>query len=113
MWRSSGEGGSATIATANRVPMLEHAIYSRKGAPSILWRDTARPKTRATGMNHRGGHGPLWGDRDQITEPPGRPTATRGRDRLDRNHLHALTCRFDPEPCAASGGIPQNWRTTG
>ncbi|TIQ18342.1 MAG: acetyl-CoA carboxylase carboxyl transferase subunit alpha, partial [Mesorhizobium sp.] len=41
------------IATANRVYMLEHAIYSvisPEGAASILWRDTTRSKDAATNM---------------------------------------------------------------
>src|SRR6266851_6656175 len=40
-----GSGGAIAIATANRVLMLEHAIYSvisPEGAASILWRDTAK-----------------------------------------------------------------------
>ena len=40
-----GSGGAIAIATANRVFMLEHAIYSvisPEGAASILWRDPAR-----------------------------------------------------------------------
>jgi len=48
-----GSGGAIAIATANRVIMLEHAIYSvisPEGAASILWRDTARAKDAASGM---------------------------------------------------------------
>jgi acetyl-CoA carboxylase carboxyl transferase subunit alpha len=48
-----GEGGSVAIATANRVIMLEHAIYSvisPEGAASILWRDTARAQDAAAAM---------------------------------------------------------------
>ncbi|MCB1454256.1 MAG: acetyl-CoA carboxylase carboxyltransferase subunit alpha [Rhizobiaceae bacterium] len=48
-----GSGGAIAIATANRVLMLEHAIYSvisPEGAASILWRDTARAKDAATNM---------------------------------------------------------------
>ncbi|MEO2037946.1 MAG: carboxyl transferase domain-containing protein, partial [Martelella sp.] len=40
-------GGAIAIAAANRVYMLEHAIYSvisPEGAASILWRDSARAK---------------------------------------------------------------------
>ena len=40
-----GSGGAIAIATANKVLMLEHAIYSvisPEGAASILWRDAAR-----------------------------------------------------------------------
>ena len=46
-------GGAIAITTANRVLMLEHAIYSvisPEGAASILWRDTAKAQDAATGM---------------------------------------------------------------
>src|ERR1700739_4670213 len=48
-----GSGGAIAIATANRVLMLEHAIYSvisPEGAASILWRDTTKAQDAATGM---------------------------------------------------------------
>jgi acetyl-CoA carboxylase carboxyl transferase subunit alpha len=48
-----GSGGAVAIATANRVLMLEHAIYSvisPEGAASILWRDSLRAKDAATAM---------------------------------------------------------------
>ena len=48
-----GSGGAIAIATANRVYMLEHAIYSvisPEGAASILWRDSTRAKDAATNM---------------------------------------------------------------
>jgi acetyl-CoA carboxylase carboxyl transferase subunit alpha len=48
-----GSGGAIAIATANRVIMLEHAIYSvisPEGAASILWRDTAKAQDAATNM---------------------------------------------------------------
>lgn len=48
-----GSGGAIAIAAANRVFMLEHAIYSvisPEGAASILWRDTTRSKDAATNM---------------------------------------------------------------
>jgi acetyl-CoA carboxylase carboxyl transferase subunit alpha len=48
-----GSGGAIAIATASRVLMLEHAIYSvisPEGAASILWRDAARAQDAATGM---------------------------------------------------------------
>jgi acetyl-CoA carboxylase carboxyl transferase subunit alpha len=46
-----GSGGAIAIATANRVLMLEHAIYSvisPEGAASILWRDTSKAQDAAT-----------------------------------------------------------------
>jgi len=48
-----GSGGAIAIATANRVIMLEHAIYSvisPEGAASILWRDTAKAQDAAASL---------------------------------------------------------------
>jgi acetyl-CoA carboxylase carboxyl transferase subunit alpha len=48
-----GSGGAVAIATASRVLMLEHAIYSvisPEGAASILWRDTSKAQEAATNM---------------------------------------------------------------
>ncbi len=48
-----GSGGAIALATANRVLMLEHAIYSvisPEGAASILWHDTAKAQEAATSM---------------------------------------------------------------
>jgi acetyl-CoA carboxylase carboxyl transferase subunit alpha len=48
-----GSGGAIAIASANRVLMLEHAIYSvisPEGAASILWHDSSKAKDAATNM---------------------------------------------------------------
>lgn len=48
-----GSGGAIALATANRVLMMEHAIYSvisPEGAASILWRDSTRAADAATNM---------------------------------------------------------------
>ncbi|MDR3420503.1 MAG: acetyl-CoA carboxylase carboxyltransferase subunit alpha [Xanthobacteraceae bacterium] len=48
-----GSGGAIAVATANRVIMLEHAIYSvisPEGAASILWRDTSKAQEAAASM---------------------------------------------------------------
>jgi len=48
-----GSGGAVAIATANRIFMLEHAIYtvaSPEAAASILWRDSTRAQDAATNM---------------------------------------------------------------
>ncbi|MHC5306125.1 acetyl-CoA carboxylase carboxyltransferase subunit alpha [Bartonella sp. LJL80] len=48
-----GSGGAIAIAAANKVYMLEHAIYSvisPEGAASILWRDATRAKDAASNM---------------------------------------------------------------
>jgi acetyl-CoA carboxylase carboxyl transferase subunit alpha len=48
-----GSGGAVAIATANRVLMLEHSIYtvaSPEASASILWRDSGRAQDAATNM---------------------------------------------------------------
>src|SRR6202167_4596659 len=48
-----GSGGAIAVATANRVIMLEHAVYSvisPEGAASILWRDTTKAQEAASSL---------------------------------------------------------------
>jgi acetyl-CoA carboxylase carboxyl transferase subunit alpha len=48
-----GSGGAVAVASANRVLMLEHSIYSvisPEGAASILWRDSTKARDAATSM---------------------------------------------------------------
>ncbi len=48
-----GSGGAVGIASANKVLILEHSIYSvisPEGCASILWRDSARAKDAAEAM---------------------------------------------------------------
>ena len=57
-----GSGGAVAVASANRVLMMEHAIYSvisPEGAASILWRDSAKARDAATDIeNHGAGPAP-------------------------------------------------------
>ena len=92
-----GSGGAIAIATANRVLMLEHAIYSvisPEGAASILWRDTAKAQEAATNMKitaedllalrrHR---------RDRPRAGRRRPPRPGGRDRGDRRGDRRARC---------------------
>lgn len=70
-----GSGGAVAIATANRVLMMEHAVYSvisPEGAASILWRDAARAQDAATGMKITAQDLLRFGVIDRIiSEPPG------------------------------------------
>ena len=70
-----GSGGAIALATANRVLMLEHAIYSvisPEGAASILWRDTSKAQEAATGMKITAEDMVQFGVIDRIVnEPPG------------------------------------------
>ena len=48
-----GSGGAVAIATANKVLMLEHSVYtvaSPEASASILWRDSAKAQDAATSM---------------------------------------------------------------
>jgi len=70
-----GSGGAIAIATANRVLMLEHAIYSvisPEGAASILWRDTSKAQEAPTNMKFAAQDLVRFGIIDAIiTEPIG------------------------------------------
>jgi acetyl-CoA carboxylase carboxyl transferase subunit alpha len=70
-----GSGGAIAIATANRVLMLEHAIYSvisPEGAASILWRDTSKAQEAATNMKITAQDMVRFGVVDMVvTEPNG------------------------------------------
>ena len=70
-----GSGGAIALATANRVMMLEHAIYSvisPEGAASILWRDTTKAQEAATNMKITSDDMSRLGIVDSvITEPAG------------------------------------------
>src|SRR5215468_8979749 len=68
-----GSGGAIAIATANRVLMLEHAIYSvisPEGAASILWRDTAKAQEAATSMKITAQDMVRFGVIDTVVEEP-------------------------------------------
>jgi acetyl-CoA carboxylase carboxyl transferase subunit alpha len=68
-----GSGGAVAIATANRVLMLEHAIYSvisPEGAASILWRDTSKAQDAATNMKITADDLSQFGIIDAIVSEP-------------------------------------------
>ena len=75
MLGEGGSGGAIAIATANRVLMLEHAIYSvisPEGAASILWRDTTKAEDAAINMKITAQDLVKFGIIDGIiTEPAG------------------------------------------
>ena len=70
-----GSGGAIAIATASRVLMLEHAVYSvisPEGAASILWRDAAKAQEAATSLKITAQDLAKFGVIDTILkEPPG------------------------------------------
>jgi acetyl-CoA carboxylase carboxyl transferase subunit alpha len=70
-----GSGGAVAIATANKVLMLEHAIYtvaSPEASASILWRDSTKAQQAANNMKITAQDLLTFGIIDEIiTEPTG------------------------------------------
>jgi len=68
-----GSGGAIAIATANKVLMLQHAIYSvisPEGAASILWHDTTKAQEAATSMKITAEDLMRFGVIDEIVPEP-------------------------------------------
>lgn len=68
-----GSGGAIAIATANRILMLEHAIYSvisPEGAASIIWRDANKREEAAMNMKITAQDLDQLGVIDQIIREP-------------------------------------------
>ena len=112
-----GSGGAIAIATANRVLMLEHAIYSvisPEGAASILWHDTAKAQDAATNMKITAEDLIRFGVIDEIVpEPVGGAhrdpaAAIAATGAAIGNALAGLSgLDRDTRPRAAAGEIPQ------
>jgi acetyl-CoA carboxylase carboxyl transferase subunit alpha len=98
-----GSGGAVAIATANKVLMLEHSIYtvaSPEAAASILWRDSARAKDAATNMKITAQDLSQLGIIDSIiTEPVG------GAHR-DRSSIMKLTGTMIEKALREFDGMP-------
>lgn len=68
-----GSGGAVAFATANRVMMLEHAIYSvisPEGGASILWKDSDKAKQAAAALRLTAQDLHKLGVIDDIIEEP-------------------------------------------
>ena len=82
-----GSGGAIAIATANKVLMLEHSVYSvisPEGAASILWRDPTRAQDAATAMKITAQDLLRFGIIDEIVPEP-----TGGAHRNRAGAVHA------------------------
>jgi acetyl-CoA carboxylase carboxyl transferase subunit alpha len=68
-----GSGGAIALATANKVMMLEHSIYtviSPEGAASILWHDSSRAQDAATNMKITAEDLQRFGIVDKVVSEP-------------------------------------------
>ena len=93
-----GSGGAVAIATANKVLMLEHSIYSvasPEASASILWHDSSRAQDAADQhANHGAGPAPLRHHRpDRRGAGRRRPSRARRGDPGDRRGGGASLCR--------------------
>ena len=83
-----GSGGAVAIASANRVLMLEHSIYtvaSPEAAAAILWRDNKRANDAANSMKITAQDLYALGIIDKIIEEP------KGGAHRDRDSIIAKT----------------------
>ena len=81
-------GGAIAITTANRVLMLEHAIYSvisPEAASSILWRDGTKAQEVANSLKITAQDMLRFGVIDEILKEP-QGGAHRDSDRHDNSH---------------------------
>lgn len=68
-----GSGGAVAFATANRIAMLEHSIYSvisPEGCASILWKDAEKMREAATALKLTAQDLKKLGVIDQIIAEP-------------------------------------------
>ena len=68
-----GSGGAVAFATANRIAMLEHSIYSvisPEGCASILWKDTEKMREAAEALRLTAQDLKKLGVSDVIVEEP-------------------------------------------
>jgi acetyl-CoA carboxylase carboxyl transferase subunit alpha len=68
-----GSGGALALAVADRVLMLENAIYSvisPEGCASIMWKDASKKQKAATALRYTAGDVELLGCVDDVIREP-------------------------------------------
>ena len=68
-----GSGGAVAFATANRVAMLEHSVYSvisPEGCASILWKDAEKMREAAEALRLTAQDLAKLGVNDRVIEEP-------------------------------------------
>ena len=132
-----GSGGAVALAVADRVLMLEHAVYSvisPEGCAAILWRSGEQAPAAAEAMRLTAQDLHQLGVVDQIIpEPlggahraPGEAIAAVG-DALERRSSRSSRCRppncatvaaksswpWATAPCSERGSLRRPWRNGG
>jgi len=92
-----GSGGAVALATANRVMMLEHSVYSvisPEGCASILWKDAEKMREAAEALRLTAQDLLKLGVIDRIIPEP-RGGAQRGREDAIRSVGKAIGMALD------------------
>ena len=108
-----GSGGALAIGVADRILMLENAIYavaSPEACAAILWKDSARAPEAAETMRITADDLYGFGIVDEIipelipaSERPREAIATTGQ--VLRRHLHEVVTAFPPGSVASIGPL--------
>lgn len=101
-----GSGGAVAFATANRVAMLEHSVYSvisPEGCASILWKDAEKMREAAEALRLTAQDLKQLGVIDRIIEEPlgGAHRDPKATIEAVGNALKAMLREFDGKDAAA------------
>ncbi len=100
-----GSGGAVAFATANRVAMLEHSVYSvitPEGCASILWKDSDRAKDAAEALRLTAQDLQKLGVIDRIVKEP-----TGGAQRGRKETIEAVGKAIETMMKELSGKKPE------
>lgn len=103
-----GSGGAIALATANRVIMLENAVYSvisPEGCASILWRDAEKAENAASALRLTAADMLQFGVVSRIVEEP-----TGGAHREPEAALSATADAIEAELASLEGLAPGDIR---
>lgn len=103
-----GSGGAVALATANRILMLEHAIYSvisPEGCASILWRTADKAADAALAMQVTAQQLEKLGVIDRIVQEP-----VGGAHRHPASVMESLRNAIDAELASFDGQKPDRLR---
>jgi acetyl-CoA carboxylase carboxyl transferase subunit alpha len=98
-----GSGGALALAVADRVLMLENAIYSvisPEGCASIMWKDAARKQQAATALRYTSADVMRLGCVDDVVPEP------VGGTQADAEHAFAMVNQRLVQHLAELKGVP-------
>ena len=90
-----GSGGAVAFATANRVAMLEHSVYSvisPEGCASILWKDAEKMREAAEALRLTAQDLNKLGVCDHVIAEPVGGAIVTAQPRLKRLRMRLAAC---------------------